>query len=82
MRGPLELGNFVLIILGVVLLASGPLIVYKTVSGLLIRRRENPGESLHPFNNGLNILIGVLFFIWGILFIKNNLSGNIFASIQ
>lgn len=73
MQTPFGIGNFLLILLGIALLISGPIIVYRTVTGVMKRRREDPGESIHPFNNGLNVLIGVLFFFWGILFIKNNL---------
>lgn len=74
--GKIELGNIVLILLGLVLLGSGPYIGYRTVTGVLQRRREDPTAKVHWFSNGINILIAVLFFLAGILFIVNNLRGN------
>lgn len=72
----LETGNYVLIVLGAVLIASGPVIIYKTITGVLKRRKEDPTASIHPISNGLNFLIAILFFLAGILFIVNNLRGN------
>jgi hypothetical protein len=74
--GKIELGNVVLIVLGLVLLLSGPYIGYRTVAGVLERRKTDPSAKLHLFSNGINILIAVLFFFAGILFIVNNLRGN------
>ena len=74
--GPVETGNIILIILGVVLVCSGPYIIYRTVSGILERRRADAKASLHLFSNGLNFVIAALFFVAGILFIINNLRGN------
>ena len=74
--GKIELGNIVLILLGLVLLGSGPYIGYRTVTGVLERRRTDPTAKVHWFSNGINILIAVLFFFAGILFIMNNLRGN------
>lgn len=76
MRYPLETGNFVLIGVGILLIMSGPLISYRTVKGMVDARRLNPQADLHGFSNGLNLLIAVLFFIAGILFVVNNLRGN------
>ncbi|MBM4303631.1 MAG: hypothetical protein FJ112_04830 [Deltaproteobacteria bacterium] len=74
----IQTANVVLILLGVVLILSGPYILYRTVFGVVQRRREDPGASLQPFSNFLNIVIGVLFFVAGILFVMNNLRGNPF----
>jgi len=74
--GKIELGNIVLILLGIVLLVSGPYIGFRTVTGVLQRRREDPKAGLHLFSNGINILIAVLFLLAGVLFIWNNLKGN------
>ncbi len=76
MKGPIETGNIVLIIVGALLILSGPYIVYRTITGVMERRRADPKASLHVFSNGLNFLIAVLFFVAGILFIINNLRGN------
>lgn len=73
---PIESGNIILILVGVALLISGPLIIYKTIMGVMARRRVDPKAKLHGVSNGLNFLIAVLFFIAGILFIVNNLRGN------
>jgi hypothetical protein len=75
-KGPIEAGNIILILIGALLVASGPYIVYRTVSGVLERRRADPKASLHLPSNALNFIIAVLFFIAGILFIVNNLRGN------
>lgn len=72
----LETGNYVLILVGALLVGSGPLIIYKTVTGVRQRRKEDPKASLHVFSNGLNFVIAILFFVAGILFIINNLRGN------
>ncbi|MBM4317407.1 MAG: hypothetical protein FJ116_07990 [Deltaproteobacteria bacterium] len=74
----IQTANVVLILLGVVLILSGPYILYRTVFGVVQRRREDPGASRQPFSNFLNIVIGVLFFVAGILFVMNNLRGNPF----
>lgn len=74
--GKIELGNVVLILLGIVLLGSGPYIGYRTVAGVLERKKTDPTAKTHWFSNGINILIAVLFFFAGILFIVNNLRGN------
>jgi 4-hydroxybenzoate polyprenyltransferase len=76
MRDPLEWGNFALIAVGIALLVSGPIIVVRTIQAVKKIRHENPKASVQPFNNGFNLLIGLLFFGSGILFILNNLRGN------
>ncbi len=65
-----------LILLGVVLVLSGPFITYKTVKGFITKRKEEPKGDAQWFSNGLNLLIAILFFLAGILFIVNNLKGN------
>jgi hypothetical protein len=73
---PIETGNIILIIVGAGLVLSGPYIVYRTVFGVLERRKTDPKANLHLVSNGINFLIAVLFFMAGILFIVNNLRGN------
>ena len=76
MSHPIEIGNIVLILLGVILTLSGPYIIYRTITGIIASRKEDANASLHWFSNGLNFLIAVIFFMAGILFITNNLKGN------
>lgn len=76
MKGPMEWGNWVLILIGFGLIAGGPWIIYRTVETVKKARREDPKASIQPFNNGFNLLIGALFFCAGILFVVNNLRGN------
>lgn len=76
MKGPMEWGNWALIVIGMALVVGGPWIVYRTLATVRKTRREDPKASIQPFNNGFNILIGILFFCSGILFIVNNLRGN------
>lgn len=66
---PIELANIALIILGVVLLVSGPYIIYRT--GLSISKGQ-----FQTFSGILNLVIAVLFTLAGFLFIRNNLRGN------
>ncbi len=73
---PIETGNIVLILVGIALVISGPIIIYKTVTGVIARRKADPKAKLHGFSNGLNFVIAILFFVAGILFILNNLRGN------
>ncbi|NBX82693.1 hypothetical protein EBQ90_06345 [bacterium] len=72
----MEWGNWALIGVGVLLIFGGPTVIYRTITGVVKSRRENPQASVQPFNNGFNILIGVLFFVAGLLFVWNNLRGN------
>lgn len=76
MKGPMEWGNWALIGVGILLIFGGPTVIYRTITGVVKSRRENPQASVQPFNNGFNILIGVLFFVAGLLFVWNNLRGN------
>jgi hypothetical protein len=76
MHHPIQAGNIILILLGAILVLSGPLIVYKTIMGVVERRQTDPAAKLHLFSNALNFVIAVLFFLAGILFIVNNLKGN------
>lgn len=73
---PMETANYVLILVGIALVLSGPLITYKTIVGMKKIRREDPKASIHPISNGLNFVIALMFFIAGILFVINNLRGN------
>ena len=77
---PIELGNIVLILVGVLLVLSGPLIVYKTIQGMRQRKKADPNAEMHWFSNGLNFVIALLFFLAGLLFIFNNLRGNPLSS--
>ncbi len=74
--GPIQAGNVVLILLGILLVISGPLIIYRTVTGVKSRRKVDPKADVQWFSNGLNLVIAVLFFLAGILFVVNNLKGN------
>jgi hypothetical protein len=40
------------------------------------RRREDPKANLQLVSNFLNVIIAILFFMAGILFVVNNLRGN------
>jgi len=73
---PIESANIILIIVGVILVISGPVIVYRTIKGMLDARKEDASAKLHLFSNGLNFLIAVIFLVAGVLFIINNLRGN------
>ena len=76
MEYPITTGNVALIILGIILVLSGPYIIYRTVKGILDARKLDPNAPVHFFSNGINLLIAVVFFVAGILFIRNNLAGN------
>lgn len=77
MKYPLETGNFVLILLGVVLILSGPYIVYRTFLDIRRKLDANGKVTLQQWaSHGLNFLIAALFFFAGILFVLNNLRGN------
>lgn len=73
---PLELGNYVLILVGVALVFSGPYITYRTIKGVRDRRKADPTAKLQVFSNGLNFVIAIVFSMAGVLFIINNLRGN------
>lgn len=76
MKYPIEAANIALILVGVALVASGPIIIYRTLRGMMNIRRVDPHGDVHWFSNGINLLIAVVFFLAGILFIINNLRGN------
>ena len=67
--GSIETGNVVLILLGVVLFFSGPLIVWRTCIGL---RKKTTSW----FSGIFNFIIAILFTFAGYFFVKNNLRGN------
>ena len=74
---PLELGNYILILVGIALILSGPYFSYRTV--LDIKKRQAGGGGIKPMQWGsfaLNFLIAIAFFFAGILFVVNNLRGN------
>jgi divalent metal cation (Fe/Co/Zn/Cd) transporter len=73
---PIQTANIVLIIVGVLLVLSGPYIIYRTVRGVYESRKKDPDAKVAWFSNGLNFLIAVLFFLAGIFFVLNNLKGN------
>lgn len=75
MHHPIETANIVLIVVGVLLVLSGPYITYRTLIGMKQRSAE-PSTTYQHFSNGLNFVIAVLFFGAGILFVVNNLRGN------
>ena len=80
MMHPIEIENIFLIVVGIGLIVSGPIIIYRTVTGVLKKRKQDPKASLQVFSNGLNFLIAILFFVAGILFVLNNLRGNQLSS--
>ena len=76
MHYTIQTGNIVLIVVGVRLVLSGPVIVWRTLPGSCNSVGLDPAAKLHLFSNGINFLIAVFLFIAGILFIINNLKGN------
>ena len=77
---PIELANILLILLGVVLVVSGPVIVYRTIRGMREIRKQDAQGDLHWWSNGINLVIALVFFAAGILFVVNNLRGNPLAN--
>ena len=73
---PIETGNIVLIILGVALVISGFVIIYRTVTGMIRTRKADAKASLNLFSNLLNVIIAGMFIFAGVLFVINNLRGN------
>lgn len=73
---PIELPNILLILAGVALVTSGPVIINRTLRGMVQIRRLDPTASVHWVSNGFNFVIAVVFFLAGILFVVNNLKGN------
>lgn len=76
MQHPIELGNILLILMGIVLFVSGPIVAYRTAAGMIRIHREDPTAGLHWGSNLINFLIAGLFFVGGIFFVINNLRGN------
>ncbi len=74
---PLETSNYLLILLGVVLTLLGPYITYRTVVDIQRRWKNKESLTLQQWgSHALNILIALLFFFAGLLFVYNNLQGN------
>jgi hypothetical protein len=73
---PIELANILLMLLGAILVVSGPVIVYRTVKGMREIRKVDAQGDVHWWSNGINLVIALVFFAAGILFIVNNLRGN------
>ena len=76
MQHSIETGNVVLILIGLILIVSGPIIVYRTTIDILRRRKRDSKAKIHYFSTFINYLIAVLFLLAGILFVINNLKGN------
>lgn len=71
---PIQLGNWVLILLGVCMVVGGPYLIFRTVQGeLQARKSQIPPQWI---NSGINLLIGAALGFAGVLFIVNNLRGN------
>jgi uncharacterized membrane protein YfcA len=73
---PIELGNIVLILVGAALVVGALVMLYRTVKGLLHPKPKAERTQFWLPSELLNILIGVVFLIAGVLFIVNNLKGN------
>lgn len=74
---PLETGNYLLILLGIVLTLLGPYITYRTVVDIQRRLKNRETLKLQQWgSHALNLLIALLFLFAGVLFIYNNLRGN------
>jgi hypothetical protein len=73
---PIQLGNWILILLGVLMVLGGPWLAYRTVMTELAILRQKPGSQPQWFNSGINLVIGIVLFLAGILFVVNNLRGN------
>ncbi len=74
---PLDLANYILILLGFVLVGAGPYIAYRTLKD--IDSKKKAGEKLTLQQGGshaLNFVIAILFLFAGVLFVVNNLKGN------
>ena len=72
---PIEAGNIILIILGIVLVISGPIIGYRTLRDLR-HPKEGTKKANLIWSSLLNFIIAILFVAAGILFVINNLRGN------
>ncbi len=76
MQHPIELANVLLMLAGVLLFVSGPVIGYRTATGMIKIRRTDAKASLHWGSNLINFLIAGFFFVTGVCFVVNNLRGN------
>ena len=73
----LELGNYLIILLGAGLIFLGPYILYKSVTDILRRRREGKPLSFFQWaSHGLNLVIAVAFVYAGFHFVVNNLQAR------
>ncbi len=71
------MGNYLLILLGIVLALSGPYIVYRTWVDVQKKRQSKEGVTLQQWaSHALNLVIAALFLFAGVLFVVNNLRGN------
>lgn len=74
---PLETGNYVLIVLGIVLAFLAPYIVYRTVVDVRTRKEKKEVIAMKQWgSHAINLLIAGLFFFAGVLFVINNVRGN------
>ncbi len=74
---PIETGNIVLILLGIVLVASAPYITYRTLREIRLKQSLKEKIGLQQWgSHGLNFVIAGLFLFAGVLFVLNNLRGN------
>lgn len=74
----IELGNIVLILVGIALVIVAIVILYRTAKGLVRRKdtEQSKNVALYLASELLNLVIGVVFLIAGVLFVLNNLRGN------
>lgn len=71
---PIQLGNWLLIVLGIGMIVCGPWMVVSAIKSE-IRSRALKAKS-DWFNTGFNLIVGPVLFLAGILFVINNLRGN------
>jgi hypothetical protein len=79
---PIELGNWVLIALGVCMALGGPWLLYRTIRSEIDARKAQPGVQPQWINSGINVLIALALLFAGVLFVTNNLRGNPLASLN
>jgi hypothetical protein len=74
---PLDLANYVLILLGIVLIGAGPYIAFRTVKDIQAKAKTGEKLALQQWgSHALNFVIAILFLFAGVLFVVNNLKGN------
>ena len=71
-----QIGNLVLIAMGVALIGSGPVIIFRTATGVIHRRKADPKASLQILSNLVNVAIAITASVVGVLFVVNNLRGS------